>query len=69
MESGSRRKIFAANWKMNLSAAKAEQFIQEMLSVDLPSDIQVLVFPPALYLQRLSELTANSQIEIGAQNI
>ena len=69
MSSGERKKIFAANWKMNLSAAEAERFVQNMLAAELPPDVQILIFPPALYLHRLAELTARSQIEIGAQNI
>ena len=69
MNSGRRKKIFAANWKMNLSAAEAEQFMREILAEELPEDTQVLIFPPALYLRRLAELSAASPIEIGAQNI
>lgn len=52
MNSGRRKKIFAANWKMNLSAAEAEQFMREMLAEELPEDAQVLIFPPgALFTQ------------------
>ncbi|MBS1348533.1 MAG: triose-phosphate isomerase [Firmicutes bacterium] len=69
MNSGRRKKIFAANWKMNLSAAEAEQFMREMLAEELPEDAQVLIFPPALYLRSLAELSSASPIEIGAQNI
>ena len=69
MTGGRRKKIFAANWKMNLSAVEAEQFMKELLAEEIPEDAQVLIFPPALYLKSLAQMAQNSPIDIGAQNI
>lgn len=68
MDEYPRRKIFAANWKMNFSAPEATAFMQTMLEQKLP-DVDVMIFPPALYLAELSAMAANSQIGVGAQNI
>ena len=69
MKTSPRRKIFAANWKMNMSADESEAFLSEFLSAERPAEAQVLIFPPALYLSRMSEMTRDSMIRIGAQNI
>ncbi len=69
MKTSPRRRIFAANWKMNMSADEAEAFLTELLTAERPAEAQVLIFPPALYLSRLSEMTRDSMIHIGAQNI
>ena len=69
MMTSQRQKIFAANWKMNMSAEEAESFIQEFLQADRPADAKILIFPPALYLSLLTQLTRDSMVTIGAQNI
>lgn len=69
MEIGKREKIFAANWKMNLSSEEAENFVNEMLELELPIGTDVMIFPPALYLSQLAKMTKTSPISIGAQNI
>ncbi|NLF80695.1 MAG: triose-phosphate isomerase, partial [Clostridia bacterium] len=69
MKTGVRRRVFAANWKMNLSYQEAEGFIRDMRAAKLPPQADVLIFPPALYLMRLAELAEGSTIGVGAQNI
>jgi len=69
MKTGSRHKIFAANWKMNMSAEEAETFISDFLSEERPAEAKVLIFPPYVHLNKLSELTRDSMVHIGAQNI
>lgn len=69
MKNGERKKVFAANWKMNLSYDEAEHFIQSLINMQVPQDVQIMVFPPSLYLIRLAELAKGSRIALGAQNI
>ncbi len=68
MDEHPRRKVFAANWKMNFLAAEARAFIDEIIEEKLPS-ADVLIFPPSLYVADLARQSEGSSIAIGAQNI
>jgi triosephosphate isomerase len=62
-----RKKILAANWKMNLLHNEAINLItafsnEKELNVKL---FDVIIFPPSLYIQELAE---KSSFRIGAQN-
>ncbi len=66
--------IFAANWKMNKKRGEVAPY-GETLSVALDSisgfskaAAQVLVFPPAIYLEALKQATVAGSIEVGAQH-
>lgn len=62
-----RKKILAANWKMNLLRDEAIQLINDFnKEVELSSnEIEVVVFSPSLYISEISQLT---DFKIGAQN-
>jgi triosephosphate isomerase len=62
-----RKKILAANWKMNLLHDEAIQLISEFNhEVELTnSAIEVVVFSPSLYIHELSQQT---NFKIGVQN-
>lgn len=62
-----RTKIIAGNWKMNCDAMQATQLIQSINAPD-NSRIQVMVFPPFLYLERFIEMKY-ANIHTGAQNL
>lgn len=63
-----RKRIVAGNWKMNLLPEEAENLFNELIvKEDWPSHIQVIVFPPAVYLQRFHDLT-DHEVLLGAQN-
>jgi triosephosphate isomerase len=62
-----RQKIVAGNWKMNLLSKDAMEVFNYLLKVDIQKDVKVMIFPPAIYLQKFCELT-NERIIIGAQN-
>lgn len=68
-----KRKILVANWKMNLQKQDAEKLItglNKKISVDKGEDLEVIVIPPYIYIQKFIEnLVNNSKIKIGAQNI
>lgn len=60
-----RKKIVAGNWKMNLDAVQANQLFVELGKIQ-SSNVEVIIFPPALYLQGFAKL--NNAINIGVQN-
>ena len=66
--------IFAANWKMNKKRGDVAPY-GETLSVDLEAipgyskaAAQVLVFPPAIYLDLLKQEATAGTFEVGAQH-
>ena len=64
-----RKKIVAGNWKMNKMAPEAIEIAEALSSnsSSFPANVQVIVSPPALYLQGLrSKLPAS--LAIAAQN-
>ena len=61
-----RKKIVAGNWKMNLLRSEAKKLVQDLSSFN-DSSVEMILFPPALFLQEVSEYK-NESIHIGAQN-
>lgn len=63
-----RKNIVAGNWKMNGSVESSKQLFTE-LNDNLPStDVEVIVFPPFLYIQQLLSERTNDKLKIGVQN-
>lgn len=62
-----RKKIVAGNWKMNLTKAEAVTLYQEIQKENLPSNVEVMVFSPFLFLDTLINNKTTS-ISVGAQN-
>lgn len=62
-----RKNILAANWKMNLSLAEAQNWLNRFDSVrsDI-QDVQFRLYAPAVFQQELSK---KQVISIGAQNV
>ena len=66
-----RKKIVAANWKMNMTQAEAASFI-ETLSRELTekSDVEVVIVPPFTAIAKVTEALGGSEsIKVGAQNM
>lgn len=65
-----RKPIIAANWKMHKTLSEAKSFVEEIKGL-VPSKekVDAVVCPPALFLDALVELSKNSPVEIGAQNM
>jgi triosephosphate isomerase (TIM) len=61
-----RKKIVAGNWKMNLSAVEALELYQGMGKLDIAPGVDVFVFPPSLFIDRLTGQPG--LIRVGAQN-
>lgn len=63
-----RQKIVAGNWKMNLSKEEAITLFQSINREVPKNDVQLVVFPPSIYIDVLAALNAESGVAIGAQN-
>jgi len=65
-----RKKIIAANWKMNMTVSEAESFLEDFrLDVEDVTGVEIVIAPPFTVLPKLSELLGGSQkIRLGAQN-
>jgi triosephosphate isomerase len=66
-----RKKIVAANWKMNMTQAEAARFVEVvLLELAEISDVDVVIVPPFTAIPKVTELLGESpSIKIGAQNM
>lgn len=66
-----RRKIIAANWKMNGSRALAQSLLTNLRSELAGADggAEVVIIPPALFLGDAARLTAGTGWKLGMQNV
>lgn len=68
-----RRKIIAGNWKMNLQFAEADELlgliIDDIETNGLPERVDVVVCPPAIYLELATDLAVGKNLKVGAQNV
>ncbi len=67
-----RKKIVAGNWKMNKTFMEAEGLlfdIADLLSESRPDKVEVVVCPPAIYLELASDIAQQNDFYSGAQNI
>ncbi|MDQ2866803.1 MAG: triose-phosphate isomerase [Verrucomicrobiota bacterium] len=66
-----RKKIVAANWKMNMTQAESVEFVKDLL-LDLGdiSDVEVVIVPPFTAIAKVVEALDKAQnIKVGAQNM
>src|SRR4030088_3402719 len=66
-----RKKIVAANWKMNMTQAESAAFVESLL-IDLGdiSDVEVVIIPPFTAIAKVTEALGKEQnIKVGAQNM
>lgn len=67
-----RNRIVAGNWKMNKTFEEAEDLVFEIVDFLEENEIkntEVVICPPALYLELASDAAVESQVGIGAQNV
>lgn len=67
-----RKKIVAGNWKMNKTFEEAEDLlfsIADELKNTPPEAVDVIVFPPAIYLELANDVATDSHLFTGVQNI
>lgn len=66
-----RRTIIAGNWKMNKTFQEAEEFlieISDFLEKVMLENLEVIICPPALYLELSTDFAQKSCFLVGAQN-
>ncbi|WP_421381307.1 triose-phosphate isomerase [Bacillus salacetis] len=65
-----RKPIIAGNWKMNKTMPEAKKFAEDVNGLVPSSEkVESVICAPALFLERLVEITKDYQVEIGAQNM
>ncbi len=66
-----RKKIIAANWKMNMTQGEAAAFVETLLlELGDESDVDVVIIPPFTAIPKVTEaLGAAQNIKVGAQNM
>src|SRR5213078_493037 len=66
-----RKKIVAANWKMNMLQAEAAEFVKDLLlEIDDMSAVEVVIVPPFTAIAKVVESLDKAQnIKVGAQNM
>lgn len=64
-----RRPIIAGNWKMNKTYSEAKSLIDEISKLSLNKEVEAVICPPFINLSLAVELTKESQVQVGAQNM
>ena len=66
-----RKKILAANWKMNMTINEADSFLETfLLEIDGEKRAEIVLIPPFTALPRVSERLSRVQnVKLGAQNM
>jgi triosephosphate isomerase len=66
-----RKKIIAANWKMNMTQGESAQFVESFLrDVGEINDVEVVIIPPFTAIPKVSEALGRAHnIKLGAQNM
>ena len=66
-----RKKIVAANWKMNMTQAESAEFVRELLlEIGDIRDVDVVIIPPFTAIAKVTESLGQTQnIKVGAQNM
>ena len=66
-----RKKIIAANWKMNMTQGEAADFVTTfLLEIGESTEVEIVLVPPFTALAKLTEaLGAAPHIKVGAQNM
>lgn len=63
-----RRPMVAGNWKMHGTRASVAELIEGLRNLALPGGVDVAVFPPSLFINRVIEGLQGKAITVGAQN-
>ena len=67
-----RKKIVAANWKMNMTQAESARFVESLLLRDVGeiNDVEVVIIPPFTAIAKVREALGRAHnIKLGAQNM
>lgn len=66
-----RKKVFAANWKMNMSLWETKSFFKRLRDEleDMDEEALIIVCPPAILIPQAISEVQGTAVKIGAQNI
>jgi triosephosphate isomerase len=66
-----RKKIVAANWKMNMTQGESERFVDSFVrDIGEITDVEMVIIPPFTALAKVTEALGKAQnIKVGAQNM
>lgn len=68
-----RTKIVAGNWKMNKTFGEADDLINDIIVLldekGKPEEVEVIICPPFPYLELAGDITEDSSVFVGAQNV
>lgn len=64
-----RKKIIAGNWKMNYCVNKADEFVSQIKDTINTDEVDVVICPNFVSLDRVNELIDETNIKLGAQNV
>src|SRR6059058_2263445 len=66
-----KKKIVAANWKMNITQTESARFVESFLRhLGEITDVEVVIVPPFSAIAKVTEALSNGQnIKVGAQNM
>lgn len=67
-----RKKLIAGNWKMNKTIQDAEDFLNEfalLLEKGRPKNTDIVICPPAPYLEMVNDYAREFEFGTGAQNV
>ncbi len=64
-----RKPIIAGNWKMNMTPCEAKTLVDELIPLVKDAECDVVICPPFVDLALAKELTANTNIKVGSQNV
>lgn len=64
-----KKKWVMANWKMHGSSAMVHQYIKDINLIEDPQETELVICPPAIYLETFYHHLQHKKIALGAQNI
>ncbi|MCQ2029241.1 triose-phosphate isomerase [Stutzerimonas zhaodongensis] len=63
-----RRPLVAGNWKMNGTRASVAELTESLRMQDMPTSVEVVVFPCALHVMQVVDGLKGAAIDVGAQD-
>lgn len=64
-----KKRFVAANWKMNGSLSQNSELLEALIKTVKDAKSDVVVFPPAIYIQQVASIVEGTNIKVGIQNI
>lgn len=63
-----RHQLVAGNWKMHGNMQTVHELLIALSQITWQDNVDIAIFPPALYIDQAIKMLANTPIEIGAQD-